>query len=79
MRSDFTAFRYCSEITDKQIGSRYSHIKAQNFQNQVLHSQNLTNTICIVGDVSELRNIRRVDFFVFPATKTLKLIKIKNI
>ena len=48
---------------------RHGKFESENFQNQVLHTQDLLLGVRVIGDVHELGNLWRIDLFVFAVYK----------
>ncbi len=48
----------------------YGKFESQNFQNQMLHAQDLLLGVRVVGNVHEFANLRGIDLFVFTVKKT---------
>lgn len=50
----------------EEVGSRWRALEPEDFEDQMLHAQNLLLRVGVVSDITKFGNIRRIYLFIFP-------------
>ena len=69
MKSSLAGTSKLNETLEEVMRGRHGKFESENFQNQVLHTQDLLLGVRVIGDVHELGNLWRIDLFVFAVYK----------